>query len=414
MILGKGSGMDDSKASNTDGRWTVELDRIVAGLHKRLVEIRRHLHQHPEPSGEETETTRYLAEVITAAGLEPRVGPEGRGAIIDGPTDASGRRVALRGDIDGLFIQDAKECDYRSQVPGLMHACGHDAHSACLVGSVLVLDELRRNETLPWPVPWRAILQPAEETATGAREMIAIGALDEVDAIYALHLDPSRPVGEIGLRDGAFTASCDEFEIRVVGRGGHGARPHETLDPIAAAAQVINGIYQMFPRRMNPLEPVVATVGEVSAGHSPNVIPETAEMKGTLRALSEKTQELAKETIADIVSGLAKTTGCRIELSFPLGCPGVMNDGALNGFLRSAAATFPEGLKVVEMQHPSMGGEDFAEYTQHVPGSMFRLGCQSSTGGAMLHSPHFDLDERSLGLGVRRLTRAVILHARPD
>lgn len=406
--------MDDSATSNLDGRWTVELDRIVAGLHKRLVEIRRQLHRHPEPSGQETQTTRYLTDIVAETGLEIRIGPDGCGAIIDGPSDHGSWRIALRGDIDALYIQDAKECEYRSQVAGVMHACGHDAHSACLIGSILALEALRQGDALPWPVPWRAILQPSEELATGAREMIAFGGLEDVLGIFSLHMDPLRPVGEIGIRNREFTASCDEFEICITGQGGHGARPHETIDPIAAAAQVITGIYQMLPRRMNPLEPVVATVGELSAGHSPNVIPETAEMKGTLRALSEKSRANAKEAITDIVSGIAKTTRCRIEVLFPVGCPGVMNDAGLNDIIRESARTFPEGLDVEEMPNPSMGGEDFAEYTQHVPGSMFRLGCQPSMGGARLHSPHFDLDERCLGLGVRLLTRAVILRSRPD
>lgn len=402
---------DSSTKSDEQGRWTGVVDRRAAGMQKRLVEIRRHLHRNPEPSGKEQETTGYLRKLLNEAGIESRPGPDGRGAIADANSANGSRRIALRGDIDALYIQDAKDCDYRSQVPGVMHACGHDAHSACLIGCVFILNEMEKAGELPWPVPWRAILQPAEETATGAKEMISIGALEDVEAIFALHLDPVRAVGGIGMRDGAFTASCDEFEINVAGRGGHGARPHETLDPVAAAARLICGLYEMLPRRMNPLEPVVATVGEISAGHSPNVIPEVAEMKGTLRTLSEKSRAAAKEAIADIVSGIAKTTGCRIELSFPIGCPGVTNEPRLNATIREAATTVPEGLEVEEMPKPSMGGEDFAEYVQHVPGAMFRLGCQSSSIGAKLHSPLFDLDERALGIGVRLMTRAVILQA---
>lgn len=390
----------------------VELDRVVAGLQKRMVEIRRHLHQHPEPSGEEIESTQYLASVLSDAGLNPTVGPEDIGAVVDGGEGE--RRLAIRGDIDALFIQDAKECEYRSKVPEVMHACGHDAHSACLVGSALALQELSKEDHLPWPVSWRAILQPAEEIATGARDMIARGVLEPVDAIFALHMDPTRPAGEIALRDGTFTASCDEFEILVTGRGGHGARPHDTVDPVAAAAQLVTSIYQMLPRRLNALRPLVITVGKISAGHSPNVIPETAELAGTIRTQDEKTRAEAKEVLTEIAAGIAKTTGCRIDVSFPFGCPGVVNDLALNDVIRQAAATLPEGLKVAEMPDPSMGGEDFAEYTLHVPGSMFRLGCQPHGGGAMLHSPHFDLDERCLGIGVRLLTRAIILRADPD
>ena len=397
---------------NVEESWTVALDRIAARLRKKLIAVRRHLHRHPEPSGRETGTTRYLAGLLSEAGLTPQILPQGRGAIVDGPAPENAPRVCLRGDMDALFIQDGKKCEYRSQVAGVMHACGHDAHSACLMGGVLALEELRRKNLLPWPTPWRAIFQPAEETAAGAKEMIAAGALENVGAIFALHMDPTRAVGEIGVRDGAFTASCDEFAIRIDGRGGHGARPHETADPIAAAAGLIAAIYQTLPRQMPPLKPVVASVGQIAAGRCANVIPEGAEMRGTLRTLDEPSRANAKSIIEDIRAGAEKTTGCRIRISYPVGCASVINDARLNRVLRKAAQTLPEGLQVSELAAPSMGSEDFGEYTRHVPGSMFRLGCQTSLGG-VLHSPHFDLDERCLILGARLLARAAILQARP-
>ncbi len=392
-------------------KWATALDRIAAGLQRRLVEIRRHLHQHPEPSGEEVETTRFLAGHLEETGLPIRIGPNDCGLVVDSDETDEPGRTAFRGDIDALWIQDAKETEYRSQRPGVMHGCGHDAHAAGVVGVILVLNELEREGLLPGQVKWRAILQPSEETASGAREMISIGALENVDGIFALHLDPTRPVGTIGVKAGAFTASCDEFEIHIKGRGGHGARPHETLDPIAAGAQMISTLYQMFPRRMDPHKPVVATIGQVSAGHSPNVIPETAEMKGTLRALDERTRVRAKEVIGDIAAGIAKTTGCELRLTFPFGCPGVVNDIGFTDCFRAAARLIPDGLRVEEMPHASMGGEDFAEYLQHVPGAMFRLGCQPASGCTTLHSPQFDIDEKALGIGVRLIARAVILRA---
>ena len=405
--------MKQAFSSNLEESWTVALDQIAARLRKKLTAVRRHLHRHPETSGRETETTQYLAGLLSEAGLTPQICPQGRGAIVDGPAPDKSRRICLRGDMDALFIQDGKKCEYRSQVPGVMHACGHDAHSACLAGSVLALEELRSKNLLPWPTPWRAIFQPAEETAAGAKAMIAAGALKNVGAIFALHVDPARTVGEIGVRDGAFTASCDEFAIRIDGRGGHGARPHETADPIAAAAWLIAAIYQTLPRQMPPLKPVVASVGQIAAGRCANVIPETAEMRGTLRTLDEPSRAAAKSIIEDIRAGAEKTTGCRIRISFPVGCAAVINDAGLNRVLRTAAETLPEGLQVSELAAPSMGSEDFGEYTRHVPGSMFRLGCQGSPGGAVLHSPHFDLDERCLILGARLLARAAILQARP-
>lgn len=404
-------GDSDTGPDRSPPRWATALDQIATSHRQRLSEIRRHLHRHPEPSGAEQGTTAYLGECLASLGVQGRTGLERRGLIVDSSADDALRRIAFRGDIDALWIQDAKEVPYRSGVPGVMHACGHDAHAACVVGTIQVLIELERERLLPWPVNWRAILQPSEETASGAREMIASGALENVDAIFALHLDPTRPPGVIGVRAGAFTASCDEFEVHLTGRGGHGARPHETIDPIAAAAQAVTALYQGLPRRMNVHRPVVATIGQVAAGHSPNVIPETAVMKGTLRTLDEGSRAEAKEIIADILHGVSRATGCRIEVSFPFGCPGVLNDAALTGLLREAAALVPEGLRVDELPAASMGGEDFAEYLLHVPGTMFRLGCQLPGGCTTLHSPHFDLDERALAIGVRLMARAVILRA---
>ena len=393
--------------------WAAALDEIVAKSQERLIGIRRHLHQHPELSAAEQETTRYLSGLIEELDLEVRTGPRDRGLIIDSRPPADLRRVAVRGDIDALPIQDQKEVSYKSQNAGVMHACGHDAHSACIIGVIRALAELQKNELIPWPVHWRAILQPSEEIASGAKEMISIGALTGVEAIFALHLEPAKPTGVIRVKNGTFTASCDEFEVHVTGRGGHGARPHETIDPIAASAQLITAIYQMLPRKMNPQVPVVASVGEISAGHSPNVIPEKAVLKGTIRALSEKARTSAKETLEDIVSGIARLTGCRMETSFAYGCAGVVNDPDLTDIIRSASHTIPEGIDIEEMDNASMGGEDFAEYVQHIPGSMFRLGCQSASGCSTLHTPEFDLDERAIGIGVRILTRALILCSVP-
>jgi amidohydrolase len=394
--------------------WAAALDQIVSESVERLSAIRRHLHQNPEPSGEETETTTYLLELLKVHDFCIRIGPRRRGAIIEPAFPENTNRIAVRGDIDGLFIQDRKEVPYRSQRAGVMHACGHDAHAACIIGVVRTLDALATRNLLPWPVPWRAILQPSEETASGAKEMISIGALADVAAIFALHLEPGKPVGCIRVKDGAFTASCDQFEVHVTGRGGHGARPQETLDPIAASAQAITAIYQMLPRMMNPHVAVVASVGEIAAGCSPNVIPEKAVFKGTVRALSTKARTDAKEALADIIAGIAKTTRCRMETVFAYGCAGVTNDPALTDVVREARQLMPEGIELEEMETASMGGEDFAEYVQLVPGTMFRLGCQHASGCATLHSPLFDLDERALAIGVRLLTRAIILRAAPD
>ena len=395
--------------------WTDTVDEIAIRLSERLIEIRRHLHMYPEPSGEEIQTTKYLAEALQETGCPLRIGEDGRGVLVD-CQDATPDIpfVAFRGDMDALWIQEMDGPEYKSRVDEVMHACGHDAHSACAVGTAMVLAEMANKKSFPWPVNWRGILQPSEEVSTGAREMIERGALEDVKAIFSLHMDPSHTMGTICVKEGAFSAACDEFSISLTGEGGHGARPHQTIDPIAAGALIISALYQQIPRLLDAQDTSVITVGQFSAGHSPNVIPETAEIKGTFRTLSPTNRDLVKQHVVNLVNGIAQTTGCRVEIDFPVGCPGVTNDSTLTQILRDAASSFPEGLTIRELNRSSMGGEDFAEYQQLVPGTMFRLGCHPANGCTTLHSPHFDIDERSLVLGVRMLAKAVILRSCPE
>jgi len=393
--------------------WTCQLDAAVDRLVPEMVEIRRHLHAHPEPSGFEHETSLYLYQRLDAAGFDVRLGNEGRGVIVDRPADATAPRtqptVALRADIDALRIEDAKTVGYKSQVAGVMHACGHDAHAATLVGALCALAEIAAAGDLPWPVRWRGILQPAEETSRGALEMIAGGALEGVDAIFGLHMDPSRDVGRIGLRAGAFTAACDEMTIRLAGRGGHAARPHESRDPIAAAAQLISSIYLFMPRAIDSQESVVATIGQVTGGDNPNVIPEQVVLRGTLRSLSPQVREHAKVLIRQLTHGLSETTRTKIEVEFAPGPPSVHNDRVLSQLVRQSAAEVVGAEHVDKLSRPSMGGEDFAFYLEHVPGVMFRLGCRSpSIGGESLHSPLFDIDERAMAYGAKILARTAV------
>ena len=394
--------------------WAVELDGLVDDISELLVEIRRHLHRNPELSGGERQTTHYLTGLLRQSGLTPNLEPEDCGAVVDGPNPGNVQRVALRGDLDALPIQDAKDCEYRSRVDGAMHACGHDAHAACLTGCALVLHRLHRSGGLPWPVPWRVILQPSEEQATGARAMIDRGVLNNVKAIFGLHMDPSRPVGEISLRDGPMTAACDELNFRIQGQGGHSARPQNAKDPVMAAAMLISEVYQLLPRRTNPFNPVLATIGSVTAGTAANTIPKSALLKGMLRYAENDSRIPTQEALREIARGVESSTGCAIEVTFPVGCAGVKNDARLNRLIFEAANHCPTPVRVVELPHPSMGGEDFGEYTLSVPGGFFRLGCQIAPDYADLHSPLFDLDERCLTLGVRLLVRAAVLCSRPQ
>lgn len=394
--------------------WRRELDRLAAAHAEGMVEVRRYLHAHPEPSGEEVRTTLYIRERLVAAGYEARLGMDGRGVIADLPEPVSAPCIALRADMDALRIQDAKRVSYHSQEPEVMHACGHDGHTATVLGTLLILKEAQQRGILPWLVCWRGIFQPAEETSAGAREMVELGALQNISAILSLHMDPSRRVGRIGYRWGTFTAACDAVRIQVSGRGGHAARPHESLDPIAAAAQLLTSLYLFIPRVTDSHDPVVLTIGQMVAGENPNVIPEHACLYGTLRTLSRSSRERTKDHIRRIAHALAEASGTHITVEFEEGPQSVDNDRPLTELLRDTAADVvgSENLEIVPQ--PSMGGEDFAFYLDHVPGAMFRLGCASpEAGSAPLHSPHFDIDERALVLGARILARAVVLWSNP-
>jgi amidohydrolase len=391
------------------GDWKQALDSIVDGLAAELVSLRRHLHSHPEPSGAELETSLLLYQRLNDAGLSVRMGPDGCGVVADNPAGEGTPRIAFRGDIDALLIQDEKNVPYRSQREGVMHACGHDAHAAIATFTAIALRRLETERQLPWPISCRAILQPAEETATGARSMVAAGALEDVNAIYSMHADPTRLAGEIGVRLGPFTANCDAIRIVVRGRGGHGARPHESRDPIAAAAQLISTLYQFVPRATNSQDAIVLSFGRVAGGQNPNVIPEEVEIGGTLRTLDSLVRTQTIDQIGQVTSGVEEITGTQIEVEFQSSIPSVRNDPGATRLVADAAATVP-GVTVREIPRPSMGSEDFAVYVEHVPGSMFRLGVATDLSAVTpLHTPTFDVDESALPLGVKILARTVVL-----
>lgn len=402
--------------------WAAALDRHIDALEGELVSIRRRIHALPDPSGEERPTTDLLAsrlgELAEGFPLRARRGPDGRGLLVDPirPADAPAPPTvtALRADIDALRLHEENAIEYRSQVPGVMHACGHDAHSAILLGAVVGLARAEAAGELPWPVGWRAVFQPAEETSKGALEMIEAGALRGVDAILALHVDPSREVGVAGFRAGPFTAACDDIAIHVLGRGGHAARPHEAIDPIAVGALLVTAIYQFVPRAVDSHDPVVVTIGQIQAGHSPNVIPHELTLRGTLRTLNNVTRQRAREHLLRLARGVEEASGARIAVEFQSGPRSVHNDPALDALLRAAARDALGPAAVEEIPRPSMGGEDFAHYLDHVPGCMFRLGVGSEAAGRLpLHSPRFNVDERALPLGAKILARAAVLRSRP-
>lgn len=393
--------------------WQTHLDRVIDARAAELVAVRRHLHAHPEVSGEEYETSRYLCQQLQDQGFEPQLGPGGRGLIVDNSVGKAGK-IALRADIDALAIQDIKEVAYRSHREGVMHACGHDVHSTILLGALLALKELQAADQLPWLTPVRGIFQPSEETATGAAEMVAVGALEGVQAIVGLHVDPTLTVGTVGLRSGVCTAHCDELEIVVTGRGGHAARPHDTADPIAAAAQLINSIYGTVPRAIDSQDSVVVSFGQIAGGMNSNVIPDQVRLQGTLRTLADEVRCRSKEKILQICRGIAESAGVCIKAEFQDGVDSVSNDELLTDLLRSAAIDFLGPAQVQAIPRPSMGSEDFSVYLKQVPGAMLRLGSTASgETGVPLHSASFDIDEQTIAMGIKIIARSAVIWSEP-
>ncbi len=384
----------------------LQADEYLQRIAPRITEVRRELHQFPELSGEERKTTAYLSKRLKNMGLAHEVGTDGRGifsAIIGRETPAA-PVVGLRADIDALPITEENAVPYRSKNAGLMHACGHDAHAAMLLAAV---DSLSRLKTLP--VGWRAVFQPSEEMGHGAREMVRRGALKGVDAIVALHVDPLLPVGQVGIRPGHQTAACQDFTITVRGRGGHGARPHNTIDPIAVSAQLITLIYQAIPRQTDARDPVVVTIGQIEGGHASNIIPDSVFLNGTIRALDSQVCANAREILLRLCKGTAANFGAKIEPQFSEALPGVVNDSSVTAVCQAAASELLGAKNVITEGRPSMGAEDFADYLTEVPGCMIRLGVKRPGKKVTpLHTPTFDIDENALLVGARLLARIVL------
>ncbi|MEM0926833.1 MAG: amidohydrolase, partial [Planctomycetota bacterium] len=380
--------------------WLDPLLKTANELASDWIELRRYLHKHPELSGNEVQTTLTLKQRLSRLGIPIHVCGDGRGLTADLVTDpalADSAKFAIRGDIDALPILDEKLVPYRSSVEGVMHACGHDVHATAVVGAFELLAALDQAGELPWPVAARAILQPAEETCEGASHMIHHHALAGVDGILALHVDPTRQVGCVGLREGHLTASCDLFEVAFVGSGGHGARPHLCNDPIEASAAWIQTAYRRVSRTINAHETVVLSIGQIQAGHSANVIPESAVIRGTMRSLTVEGRRELLELLEDVGEATHRETGCSVKLKLGMAAPAVVNASSLVKLLSETASYVLNPAAVEWIPVPSMGSEDFSYYLEHVPGAMFRLGVAGGqVGSAPLHTGTFDIDEQAI------------------
>ncbi len=377
------------------------LDRIqaiAANLAPRLIEIRRHLHAHPELSGQEYQTAAYITGVLSAAGLHTQeaIGQTGVvGELAGAGTDQ--RVLAIRTDMDALPIIERTGLSFSSKHPGVMHACGHDVHTTVGLGTAMILAQLG----LELPGKVRFIFQPAEEIAQGATWMVADGVMEAVDAIFSLHVFPSIPAGSIGIRYGALTAAADDLEITIIGESGHGARPHEAVDAIWIAAQVITGLQQAISRTQNPLRPIVLTIGTISGGRAPNTIADRVELSGTVRSLHPETYATLPTWIEQIATDICRTYGATCQVNYRRGVPSVQNDLSLTQMLESSARAAWGSDRIQILLEPSLGAEDFSVYLQYAPGTMFRLGVgMPDAKNYPLHHPQFMVDESAIMTGV--------------
>jgi amidohydrolase len=376
------------------------LDRS-RGLAKALVGWRREFHAHPELSFQEFRTARRVAKVLQALpGVRLQMGVGGTGVLgLLGP--GGGPTIALRADMDALPIQEETGLEFASQNPGVMHACGHDAHTAMLLGATHLLQEAFAREGLRGTV--KLIFQPAEESVdaegkTGGQRLVEEGVLEGVEAVVALHVSPGLPVGEVQLNPGYSTANVDTFEAWIRGSGGHGALPHLGTDPIWMLSTVLPALYGLVSRRVSALEPAVASVGQIAAGSTVNVLPREVYLQGTLRSYSPETRErLASELEA--VLGLVRGMGGEYALRIQQGEPSVFNDPRVTAWLEETAKGLLPEIRL--LQGPfGMIGEDFGHMTQRVPGALFLLGAARAHGIKRdLHTPLFDIDEACLPIG---------------
>lgn len=371
--------------------------------------IRHHLHSHPELSFKEYDTSKFICGKLTELGIPYMTGVAGTGIVgmIEGK-DPGKRCIALRADMDALPIQELNEIPYRSQNEGVMHACGHDVHSSCLLGAAHILNDLKGQ----FEGTIKLLFQPGEEKHPGgASLMIRDGALEgpKPEAIFGLHVYPNLPAGSLGFRPGLYMASADEIYITIHGKGGHAAAPHLTVDPIAIAALVIVGLQQVISRKNDPLSPSVLTFGKIAGGFAVNVIPDKVELLGTFRAMNEEWRQQAHKLIKDFTTQTCAAYGATAEIEIPSGYPCLVNDTALTNRAIGWGREFAGAANVHDLDM-RMGAEDFAFYTHHVPGCFFRIGTNRDNKDftASVHNARFNINEDAMKTGMGMMAWAAV------
>jgi len=379
----------------------------IQALQPRLVEWRRHLHQRPELAFREQLTAQFVSQQLQSWQIEHQTGIAETGVVAVIPGDRPGPVLAIRADMDALPIHEANEVPYRSQHDGIMHACGHDGHTAIALGTAHYLSQHRQG----FAGTVKLIFQPAEEGPGGAKPMIEAGVLQnpDVDAIVGLHLWNRLPVGTVGVRSGALMAAVELFDCVIQGKGGHGAMPDQTIDSIVVGAQVVNALQTIVARNVDPLKAGVVTVGEFHAGRAHNVIADTAKLSGTVRYFDPTLEGFFGKRVEEIIAGVCQSHGATYHLDYWQLYPATVNDRGMAELVRSVAETVVETAAGVVPECQTTSGEDMSYFLQQVPGCYFFLG--SANGDRKLdyphHHPRFDFDETALSMGVEMFVRCV-------
>jgi len=388
----------------------VDLSQLrleIRNLQPQLVEWRRRLHQKPELSFDENLTAQFVSQKLQEWGIEHQTNIAKTGVVATIDSGKPGRVLAIRADMDALPIQEENEVDYRSQHDGIMHACGHDGHTAIALGTVCYLAKHKHS----FSGQVKFIFQPAEEGPGGAKPMIEAGVLQNpnVDAIVGLHLWNNLPLGTVGVRSGALMAAVEVFDCTIFGKGGHGGMPHQTVDAIVVTAQIVSALQAIVARNIDPIDSAVVTVGKFHAGHTHNVIADTAQIGGTVRYFNPVYRGYFDKRIEQVIAGICQSHGANYQLDYCSLYPPVINDSSMAELVRSVAESVVETPAGIVPECQTMGGEDMSFFLQEVPGCYFFLGSANPEKNLAYphHHPRFDFDETALGMGVEMFVRCV-------
>jgi len=372
-----------------------------------IVQLRRNFHMYPELGMEEYRTVGIIEDTLKSLGIETnRIAGTGLIGLLRGK--GSGKTIALRADIDALPISDKKKVSYASKVPGKMHACGHDAHTASLLGAAMLLSKYKNK----FNGNAKFLFQPAEETVGGALPMIKEGALKnpEVDAVFGLHADPNIEVGKIGITYGKTNAASDMFDVIIYGKSCHGAAPHEGIDAITVGAQVVSALQNFVSRNVDPLDSVVVTIGIFQGGYQRNIIADRVKLSGIIRTLDPNIRKIACDRVKKIILGVTEALGAKANINFTPSYPSLINDNSMTDLVKSVAEELLGKDNVIVINKSTMGVEDFAYFLQNVSGSFFKVGVKNKEKGIVqpLHSSLFDIDEDVLPIATAMHTQIAL------